>query len=180
MSLRPVTTKLVSSLAAILILAAGCTDRNPTAVELTSSSIAAAKGPGHGPGKKAKTLSVGEYAAGTYSESIGPMGGRLKFGNGELVFPRGALDREVVIVATTDGSSLSVDFGPEGLTFNEDHLPTLIFDTKGYDGDLGALQILHVDAEGNILEEVPTFADLGGHKVGGPIGHFSAYALVAD
>lgn len=174
---RPLTRKIATSLAAILILAAGCAEQSPTSVELAPGTFSAARG-GHGR-IKAKVAHA-QHHAGSYARVIGPKGGKLRFGIGVLDVPRGALDRPVRLTATTDGSALSVTFGPHGTRFNAGHEPTLTFDVKGYDGDLSALQIVYVDDADNVLEEVTSFSDVGGRKVSGNIAHFSRFVLASN
>ena len=177
MSRRPLTRKIATSLAAILILAAGCADQSPTSLELKPETISAARG-GHGRAKA--KVARAEHDAGFHSRVIGPKGGTLKFGIGELEVPRGAVDRPVRFTARTDGSDLSVDFGPHGLQFNEGREPTLTFDVKGYHGNLAELEIVYVDDADNIIETVTSFTDVGGRKISGRLAHFSRFVLASN
>jgi hypothetical protein len=105
--------KAASSVAAILILAAGCGEQTPTAVQIESPSLSSASAP---KGPKANVVKT-KFHAGTYAAVIGPEGGRIDFGIGTIDFPAGAVAHAIRITATTDGEHLGVTFAPHGLRF---------------------------------------------------------------
>ena len=162
---------LSAALAAILILAAGCGDREPVGTELRTA------------------LRVGEVAqivssptAGfslTRSAIIGTAGGNIDFGIGRISFPAGALTRPTTISASVVPMQLAVTFSPHGLTFQRGFEPELRFDLSdtllsGHD-----LQILYVNNSGTIAEILPTSVDLLGQTARTSISHFSTYAMGA-
>jgi hypothetical protein len=175
MARRPLF-RAASSFAAILILAAGCGDHTPTAVQLEGSNAltaSAAKGP------KANVVKT-TFAAGSYATVIGPQGGTIEFGIGKLVFPAGALTQPTRITATTDGSTLGVEFGPHGLVFASASSPQLVMTTAGFAGDASTLRIVYVDKHGYVLEEVATVADIDRNQLRARLTHFSTYAIAKD
>jgi hypothetical protein len=168
--------KAASSLAAILILAAGCGDQTPTAVHLQETGPAASGSQATGP--KVNVVKT-RYAAGTYAAVIGPQGGRIDFGIGSLDFPAGALSRTTRITATTDGENLGVTFGPHGLQFPEGRQPMLGLSYMDVATDPEGLQIVYVNNMGEILEELTTSADISTSTVGATLRHFSTYWMAA-
>jgi hypothetical protein len=169
--------KAASSLAAILILAAGCGDQTPTAVQLQETGLAASGSQATGP--KANVVKT-RYAAGTYAAVIGPQGGRIDFGIGSLDFPAGALSRTTRITATTDGENLGVTFGPHGLQFPEGRQPMLSFAAIDDSHDIATANILYVDEDHRVLETVATVRDIAGRALRGHLHHFSTYAIAKD
>ena len=167
---RPVLTSALSSLAAILILAAGCGEQNPTSAALQPSGAAAARD-----GVKARVV-TSHYAAGTYFAVIGPDGGTLDFGIGSLVVPAGAVTQPTRISAFSNGSDVAVDFQPHGLTFTSGHEPTLWFDLGNAPDDNPQVEIQYLDDAGFILEKLPSQLDATGLTVSAQIRHFSPYA----
>jgi hypothetical protein len=175
MARRPLF-RAASSFAAILILAAGCGDHTPTAVQLEGSNALAASA---ARGPKANVVKS-TFAAGSYATVIGPQGGTIEFGIGKLVFPAGALQRPTRITATTDGSNLGVEFGPHGLQFPEGNQPQIRFGTAGMSADPAAVVIVYIDDFQQVLETLPTFYDIGTETVAGRLSHFSTYAIAKD
>ena len=79
---RPVFSAVLGTVAGILILASGCAEQDPTAVQL----------------KPARALSAARaYQRGTYAMNIGPSGGSINFPIGQIVFPAGAVTEETTI-----------------------------------------------------------------------------------
>jgi hypothetical protein len=157
---RPVLSAVLSAVAGILILASGCADQGPTAVQL----------------QPAKALSAAKaYSGGTYSASIGADGGILKLPVGRIIFPAGAVAGDTRISAELDGKHIAATFGPEGLVFPVGKEPKLEFDVAGLRVEIATLQILYVDASDGILEFLPTTFQDG--RVSGELRHFSKYVL---
>jgi hypothetical protein len=157
---RPVFSAVLGTVAGILILASGCADQDPTAVQL----------------KPAKALSAARaYSGGTFATSIGPLGGILKLPVGRIVFPAGAVDAETHITATLDGRDLAVIFGPHGLQFPEGHEPSIEFELGSLSIDPSRLRIVYLDAADRLLETLVTQSD--GQNVTAELRHFSKYAL---
>jgi hypothetical protein len=176
MTRRTSIRSVLSSASAILILAAGCADQSPTAVQLDPVSVSAAKS---AVGSLAKVVKAGQkYEAGTYSAVITPAGGTIEFGIGSIEFPAGAVSQATQISATVDGEDLKVEFAPHGLQFNAGSEPTLTFNTVGISAPSNAA-IFYVDSSGTILEGVATIVDISADSAFGRIGHFSAYTYAA-
>ncbi len=174
MARRPLF-RAASSFAAILILAAGCGDHTPTAVQLEGSNALAASAAN---GPKANVVKT-TFAAGSYATVIGPQGGTIEFGIGKLVFPAGALGHPTRITATTDGSNLGVEFGPHGLKFASAISPQLVMSTASFAGDANTLRIVYVDQHGYVLEEMDSEADIGRNQLRASLKHFSTYWMAA-
>jgi hypothetical protein len=109
---------------------------------------------------------------------IGPNGGTLHAGPHELVIPKGALDREELIVAEAPTTSLvDVSFGPEGLQFLKPAQLTLSY--KGCVRPTDADFLVAYLGQGNqVLELPPSIDQKADDKVEADIGHFSRYAIV--
>lgn len=128
------------------------------------------------------TLQVGTT---TVSATIGTAGGILQIPNGHsLYFPAGALAHETTIHATLDGTTIRIEFGPDGLIFPDSASPTLTLsyaDGLGItDDDAHNLYVAYLDSSGAIQEILPTALDTIGDVVYAPLRHFSTYALVTD
>ena len=159
---------LSAALAAILILAAGCGDREPVGAELRTALRV---------GEVAHAISAPTaFGAGTYSRTLGPDGGVLHFGVGRLEFPVGALDRPTTITATVDGATIGAVFSPHGLIFPPNAQPLLSLDDPSRYG--WAPQIVYVDAHGVILELMDTSYDAG--RALATLRHFSPYILAQN
>jgi hypothetical protein len=174
MKRRPLIASLVSSLAAILVLAAGCGERSPTATHLEATGLEAAR---VGVGRRVEPIRA-RYQAGRFSRTIGPEGGVLSFRIGRLVIPPGALSATAEITAHVNGKDLAVEFAPHGLTFRPGHEPTL---TMHYGADEATeLQLLYFDDAGEVIETLSTVRDRSARSVTGRLHHFSAYGLAAS
>jgi hypothetical protein len=175
MARRPLF-RAASSFAAILILAAGCGDHTPTAVQLEQSNALAASA---ARGPKANVVKT-QFVAGSYAAVIGPQGGTIEFGIGQLVFPAGALKSPTRITATTDGSHLGVEFGPHGLVFPSSAQPRVSFHTGDILADPTSAVIVYIDDLQQVLETIATFYDIEAKAVAGKLSHFSTYAIAKD
>lgn len=107
---------------------------------------------------------------------IGPKGGKLRVGSHVLAIPAGALDQYVSITGEQiTGSTNSVRFGPEGLTFA---VPAEL--TMSYN-NCTAVQlpkrIAYTSETLKILEVLPTRDKAQFKVVTGEIDHFSRYAV---
>lgn len=170
MSRRILSTPLVSSLAAILILAAGCSDQAPTGAELGSSYHAVAL-------PEAGLVPSYSRSGGT-SRVIGPDGGTIRAGRITLSFPAGALAAPTEITVSPDARHLGVTFGPHGITFPAGHQPTATFSYQGI-GNLPErdLTVLYLSDSGIALEKLTASVDTGAKTVSAQLGHFSQYLL---
>lgn len=169
MNWRPSARRAVPSLAAILILAAGCSEPGPTAARLEPGTLTASAGE---VGGMARVLQA-SYRAGTYSAVITRNGGTLDFGIGSISFPAGAVSRTTRISATVDGRSLAVNFEPHGTVFAAGHEPTLTF---GVPGVGQAVEIEYLSDSGAVLERLATGTDTLTGTIFAQIKHFSPYA----
>ncbi len=174
MSRRPFF-RAASTVAGILILAAGCGEMSPTDVRVAEPSLAAssaAKGP------RANVVQT-VFAAGSHATVIGPQGGTIDFGVGSLHFPAGALSRTTRISATTDGQNIGVTFAPHGLKFPANAQPVLKLSSMAPPAALTNLRVVYVDAAGRVLEEVATSHDIEGNHLTAQLRHFSTYWMAA-
>lgn len=114
---------------------------------------------------------------------IGPSGGSLKAGRHILKIPAGALKKSVRITMQVPSDTVSyVIFGPEGLTFDAAHLPTL---KMSYGNCRIALQqqepveIVYTNAALTTVLETTELvaADTLNKTVDGKLKHFSPYVL---
>ena len=103
-------------------------------------------------------------------------GGKIKVGSHVLEIPAGALAGYVTIVAEQiTGSTNSVRFSPEGLTFDRPALLTL-----SYDNCLAppvARKIVYTTDRLEILELLKSVDKVQTKTVISPIDHFSRYAV---
>lgn len=177
MKRRPLFASVITSLAAILILAAGCGEQSPTATQLEPTTISASRGGDGGAiGRHAKMVKR-HHRAGHFAQTIGRRGGTLHFGIGTLVIPPGALRGDVRITADVNGEDLAVQFQPHGLRFRRGHEPTLTFDYRGAKLDQSGLQVLYVDDSDTILETLSTENDTAREMASTRLQHFSGYLL---
>ena len=176
MTRRPYLSSAIPWLAGILILASGCMDQSPTAVLLDPTTVT--PGQVHFPTNVRPVQSAAPFSAGTHSALITPAGGSIDFGIGSIDFPKGAVQRATRISASVDGSTMSVEFAPHGLTFSADAQPTLTFSAAGVDlGDGGV--IYYVDDNGSVLENLGGIVDAAAGTVSAALKHFSPYILAA-
>lgn len=111
------------------------------------------------------------YRAGRYQERITQRGGVLDFGVGELVFPPGAVDREITIVANVDGRTVAVTLEPAGLTFPRAAQPILRFSVPPM---RGTPRIYYVGLNNVIAEILPTRTN-SRTSLETRLAHFSKY-----
>jgi hypothetical protein len=173
MKRRPLVASLVSSLAAILIFAAGCGEQSPTATHLEPTELAAGRA---GVGRRIQPIKA-RYRAGSFSRTIGPDGGVLSFRIGKLVVPPGALSERTEITAYVNGEDLAVEFEPHGLTFRPGHEPTLAIGFRNIQFSESKMHVQYVDSSMHVLEELRTSTDATTKIAWAPIGHFSIYCL---
>ena len=118
------------------------------------------------------------FAADT--EVIGPEGGVLTMGKHQLVIPAGALSQPVRIIGSAPVDHVvSVEFQPEGLQFNPDHLPRLTLDYSACPlvPVLLPKRIAYTDDNLNILSYLLSIDNLLQRRVTGQVHHFSRYAI---
>jgi hypothetical protein len=110
------------------------------------------------------------------SQVIGPRGGKIRVGNHVLLIPGRALSSPVTIVAEQiTGSTNSVRFSPEGLTFARPAELTL-----SYENCLSApvsKKIVYTSEQLKILELLRSVDEARAKTVTSPIDHFSRYAV---
>jgi len=108
---------------------------------------------------------------------IGPSGGTLHAGDHELVIPKGALDREELIVMEAPTSSLvDVRLQPHGLQFNSPAKLTLSYKSCVVP-TIADLLVAYLGQGRQILELPPSSDHRSEDKVEADIGHFSRYAV---
>ncbi|HEX6964487.1 MAG TPA: hypothetical protein VF166_01735 [Gemmatimonadaceae bacterium] len=117
----------------------------------------------------------------TATQTIGPDGGTLVIGPHRLVIPAGALSAPVQITGTAPSDNVvSVEFQPQGLQFNPDHLPRLTLDYSacGLVWNVLPKHIVYTSDNLNILEVLwGSIDNLLTDKVSANIKHFSRYAV---
>jgi hypothetical protein len=108
---------------------------------------------------------------------IGPNGGTLHVGAGELVIPKGALDQEQLITMEAPTSSLvDVRFEPHGLQFERSAQLKLSY--KGCVRPTSAdLLVAYLDLGNQVLELPPSLDLRADDEVEADIDHFSRYAI---
>ena len=114
------------------------------------------------------------------TEAIGPLGGTLAIGPHRLVIPAGALDSTVTIIGVAPSDHVvSVEFQPEGLRFDPEHLPRLTLDYSqcGLVQNLLPKRIAYTTDGLQILELLPSLDDLLHERVSANVHHFSRYAV---
>jgi hypothetical protein len=118
------------------------------------------------------------FAADT--EVIGPAGGVITMGKHTLVIPAGAVSSPVRIIGSAPvGNVVSVQFQPEGLQFNPNHLPKLTLDYSACPlvPVLLPKRIAYTDSKLNILSYLLSIDNLLTRRVTGQVHHFSRYAI---
>lgn len=170
MSRRSLFFPLISSAAAILILAAGCSDQAPTSAQLETSYNAVLL-PEAG-------LVPSFSRSGASQQVIGPEGGQIQAGRITISFPAGALAEPTAISVAPDAKKLAVTFGPHGTQFPASAQPTLTFDYAGID-DLPehGLMVYYVSDSGVVLEMLSPSVNTEAMTVGVKLRHFSQYTV---
>ena len=118
------------------------------------------------------------FAADT--EVVGSAGGVITMGKHKLVIPAGALSRPVRIIGSAPVDKVvSVQFQPEGLQFNPNHLPQLTLDYSACPivPVLLPKRIAYTDSKLNILSYLLSIDNLLTRRVTGQVHHFSRYAI---
>jgi hypothetical protein len=109
---------------------------------------------------------------------VGPAGGMIAIGPHQLVIPRGALQREVLITAAMTGDAAStVRFTPEGLQFQRAATLTLSYRHCPLVRSLLPKRIVYTTDDLRILELLRSIDFLWRKEVSAPIDHFSKYAV---
>jgi hypothetical protein len=109
----------------------------------------------------------------TGSALIGPRGGELDVGPHRLIIPPGALDSTTLVSGSVpQGSTLRIDFQPEGLHFRKP--AGLILDASSCGAVPNALYLDEVDG---LVEEIDAVYSAWWHTIAAPIDHFSGYML---
>ncbi len=163
---------LISSMAAILILAAGCSDQVPTGVQLQKSYRAIAL--------PEAALTPSFARSGAASRVIGPEGGTIQAGRITLSFPAGAVAAPTKIIVSPDPRNLAVTLEPHGLQFPAGREPSVTFSYRGISSlPESDLTILYLAETGVALEQLAVSVSTGSRSVTSRLRHFSEYALVA-
>lgn len=117
-----------------------------------------------------------EYAAD--AEVIGPDGGTLHVGPHKLVVPKGAVQKEVLMVAEAPmGSLVQVKFGPHGQHFDVPATLTLSY-SHCMRPDRYTYRVVYTDDDVKRILEFPPSADSKTLKeVSAAIDHFSSYIV---
>jgi hypothetical protein len=165
---------VLASLAAVLIMAAGCGDRVPTGVDLRPEGGLKVGSVAHA------LIAPTTFRAGAFSQTIGPNGGVLYFGVGSLTFPADALREWTRITATVDGLTIGATFSPHGLSFPSTAEPTLELRTSLSSLGLSLPQIVYVDKDYTVLQILPTSLNGSGTQATTRLGHFSPYILAQN
>jgi hypothetical protein len=160
------------ALLAVVALAAGCRDAAPTEVELRPDGLRV------GSVAQAVILPFRQPAQ-WRSKVIGPAGGVVRFGSGEIVFPAGAIARPTRITATVESSRYAVTFEPHGLTFPNNARPSLRFNIRGVAVAPARLQVAYVRNSGTVLELLQTDINPNSASATAPLDHFSTYVMGA-
>lgn len=117
------------------------------------------------------------------SARIGPSGGTIRAGRHSLRIPAGALKRSVVITMEAPSDSLNyIVFGPEGLTFDPENLPTVVMSYRNCavnGSQESQLEIVYTDDSlTTVLDTTEsTSTDTVNRTVGARLRHFSRYVL---
>lgn len=124
------------------------------------------------PGVTARALVAPKpYPGGDYRKPIGPRGGAIRFGIGEVYFPPGAVQARTIITAMVDGRTVGVTLGPSGLTFPADAQPVLRF---AVGPERGFANVLYVNSRDVILEVLEAQINKEG-RLESRLAHFSKY-----
>jgi hypothetical protein len=162
-------------LAAILILAAGCADHSPTAVELDPASLGANRSATVVKGSGPAVVSY-HHEAGSYSAMITHRGGTLDFGIGSITFPAGALKEPARITAVTDGENLGAVFGPHGLEFPQ---PVEVTFRSSSPIPADAF-VIYVSEAGEVLETISGTISADRRSIKFLTDHFSGFQLATN
>jgi hypothetical protein len=193
--MRPWTRLLVSMLAVAALLAVGasCTSDNsitgPSADQSPQPTTQPSQGPTPDPLLEPLVDPVLQTVLGTvnlltcspqpYAQAkavVGPAGGTIVVGAHRVTIPAGALSAPVAITAEqVRGSTNSVRFQPQGLTFAKPATLTLSYNncllpplTK---------RVVYTDERLHVLELIPSLDLRLSRSVNGFISHFSRYAV---
>lgn len=113
---------------------------------------------------------------GSVTKTIGPAGGVMAVGPHTFVVPPNALSKNVAITMTAPkGSSVRVEFQPEGLRFEAPTALTLSYKHCLLPPLLP--RVVYVGERLNILELVPSAFSTLTRTVTGKVDHFSGYAI---
>lgn len=176
---RSTVTRWIARVSLATVAAVGC--RSDELAAPMSPSTASRDDGGHDddvyPGARGHAVACAPRAAAAARRTIGRAGGTLSIGASRLVVPRGALQRETVIVASVRGDTTSaLTFGPTGLRFATP--VTLVIDVDRCTIDRERAPVVeYVDHAGVVRERIPAAYGPGFHTVTAPITHFSAYQV---
>lgn len=169
---------VISSAAAILILAAGCSDAMPTGAVVDQEELVAVSELG----KLAPpniVLAARGHRGGVSQELISPDGGTIEFEGGSINFPAGAVAQDTKINARVDANFLAVTFGPHGLQFPADAQPTLTISFAGTEAG-SDLTVLYLGNDGAVIESLGGTVNVENQTVTLSLEHFSTYALATN
>ncbi|MBI4409721.1 MAG: hypothetical protein HY561_08445 [Gemmatimonadetes bacterium] len=166
---------LTMGLLALTALAVGACGDVPTAVEPPAPSFDATTT------RTLKAVRRSQWLNSdlSWTQVIGPSGGRIGFAGLELVVPEGALDADVPITVTLPaGSVLQVQFGPHGLRFERPVRVKLTAALVKGTGLAAAYFTGDFSPEGTPALEVLTASKPSPGAVRFDLWHFSGYVIV--
>ena len=109
---------------------------------------------------------------------IGPEGGTLWIGPHRLVVPAGAVDSVVRITGVAQADSvISVQFSPEGLTFDQPARLTLSYASCPLIPSLSPKHVAYTSDVLDILQVLSSTDDLLDQRVSADLDHFCRYAV---
>ncbi|HEY7636684.1 MAG TPA: hypothetical protein VH763_14135 [Gemmatimonadales bacterium] len=159
-------------LGAVLAAAVGCSSEGPTAppTEVPEAAILDLF-------RNLHLLSCSTQPYAVTTRTVGPQGGIITVGTHHLVIPADALKSQITIRAEqVPGSTNSVRFSPEGLTFQKPATLTLSYSNCSL--LLSVLKkVVYTDERLRILELLPSLDLRFNRTVTGSIRHFSRYAV---
>lgn len=163
-------------LSVVLIALSSCS--TPDRVAGPDQSLGSILGRGGLLGSGVNLLNCPDQPAAQAEKAIGPEGGTLDVGPHRLVVPAGALDSTVVIsgVAVAD-SVVSVQFGPEGLTFSQPARLTLSYAACPLIPSLLPKRVVYTTDALELLQLLLSSDDLLHRQVSADLDHFSRYAV---
>ena len=171
---RPRIVAALAGLTAMVLLAAGCAEQDPTGVELQPAGGLQVGSVAH------PVIAPTMFHSASYSRVIDGRGGVLHFGIGSLTFPPGALSQPTVITARTDGVTVAAAFGPHGLVFPAHSSPTLTFVIPLAASISAKGSVYYVDSRNVVLEDMgASFASEPG-TVQTSVRHFSKFIFGAN
>ncbi|HEU4885175.1 MAG TPA: hypothetical protein VFT45_23135 [Longimicrobium sp.] len=113
------------------------------------------------------------------AKPIGAGGGTLVAYRHELFVPKDAVGaRTTLTIMEVASTSIRVELGPDGTTFEKPATLTLSFARcGGMPRGFRDLQILQVDGNDSVIAALPSTVDVGRRTVSAPLQHLSGYLI---